>query len=269
MMRWCYLLAIIFTMPLQSFAEIREVKAMRDVFKHFEEAGEKETLAVFDLDMVLVQPNDPALQMANMKRYSPTIKRIIQPLSAEQKVILLNLMLIQSESMLLDENAPRLLIDLQEKGLKTMALTASLTGPFGSISSMEEWRLAKLQALGIGFGAASLWKDEIVFSDLEAFRGSYSVYKRGVLFANGSGGSKGALLTRFFLKVDYTPQKVIFVDDREENLKSVEEALQTLYPSVEFLGIHYTGAKDYPSPFIDEKSFELKWQQFADQAKQY
>ena len=61
-------------------------------------------------------------------------------------------------------------------------------------------------------------------------------------------------------------KKVIFIDDREENLKNVEVALQTLPTPISYQGLLFTGAINYPSQAIPEEQFEEKWQKLADEA---
>ena len=62
--------------------------------------------------------------------------------------------------------------------------------------------------------------------------------------------------------------KVIFVDDREDNLKALETAIQSLDRPIEYQGLHYLGAQKYPSKMISEDEFEAKWQQLSQQATQ-
>ena len=49
---------------------------------------------------------------------------------------------------------------------------------------------------------------------------------------------KGEVLRAFLEYARISPEKVIFVDDREENVKSLEEVCQER--GIEFLGFHYT-----------------------------
>lgn len=57
---------------------------MKEVINYFNDI-DSETLAIFDDDMVLVQPSDPAFQMANMKRFSAISKRIMKEVPADSK----------------------------------------------------------------------------------------------------------------------------------------------------------------------------------------
>ena len=78
---------------------------MKDVLEYFAEANSK-TFAIFDVDMVLVQPSDPALQMANIKRFGAIFKRIMKEVPAEKQMMFLSLATISSDPMLIDDSTP-------------------------------------------------------------------------------------------------------------------------------------------------------------------
>lgn len=239
---------------------------MKGVSEHFEKA-DGNTLAIFDVDMVLVQPEDPAFQMANMKQYRQVAKKIMQELPAGTKDIFLNLMSLNSESLLIDTQAPALMRSLTERKTPAMALTSQLTGKLLHVESMEKFKIDRLNKLGIDFSLNAPYGEDIVFRDLPLFRGNYSLYTRGMLFVNGSICPKGEALIAFLKVIDFSPNKIIFVDDREENLKSVEASLQQYNPAIVYKGVLFTGANDYPSTAISQAEFEARWQALAHQAK--
>ena len=249
-----------------TYGEIIPVNTMQDALKIFQEA-DRDTLALFDIDMVILQPRDPAFQMANMKRYSPIVKKIMQQLPADKRDVFLVLTTISSETVLIDSKMPHLIEELTEKKVPNMALTGNFTGRFADIENMEEWKIKRLAQWGIDFSKGAPHGEKIVFEDLPSYRGRHSTYTSGVLFVNGSVCPKGDALIAFLKRTGYLPKKVIFIDDREDNLRSVESALLAFNPSIVFKGLHYTGAKDYPSPSISEQQFEAQWQEVAERAK--
>lgn len=254
------LLTIIITLNVFAcHAQITRVTDMKEIFEAFNEADSK-TLAIFDVDMVLVQPSDPAFQMANMMRYSTIAKRIMKEVPADKQMVFLSLMTINSHPILIDANVPQILEQITARGIPAMALTANLTGHLGSIEKMEHWRVESLKKLGIDFSLSAPCKLPIVFDNLSSYRGNYSTYLDGVLFVNGSTVSKGDAFLSFLEKSGFSPSKVIFVDDREDNLKSLEAAIQRLNCSIEYHGFHYLGAQKYPSEIISEEEFESRWQ---------
>lgn len=246
-------------------AKIIEANTMDDVYAQFDGADEN-TLAVFDVDLVLVQPGDPAFQMANMKKYGSICKKIMQQLPEDKRNVFLSLMSLQSTPELIDKRTPDFLRGLSLRGVPAIALTANLSGSVKNVDNMERWRVDSLHKLGIDFTRSAPYKDDIVFSDLPAYRNNFSVYTGGILFANGTMNKKGDVLLAFFDKADYMPKKVIFVDDREENLTNVEAALQRADLGIDYVGVHFIGAKDIPSVYISEDDFEQRWMQLSKQA---
>lgn len=252
--------------PISGYAQITQANTMQEVFQHFHDADAK-TLAIFDVDMVLVQPSDPAFQMPNMKRFSTVAKRIMKEVPADKQMVLLSLMTLSSDPQLVDDQTPELLEQLMQRGVPTMALTANLTGAVGGIKSMEAWRIEGLKKLGIDFSKAAPYPTSCVFDQLPSFRTYYSTYVNGMLFVNGTVVSKGEALLAFLKKGSISPSKIVFVDDREENLKSVEKSLSALNSSIEYRGIHFLGASNFLSKQIEEEEFTFKWQQLASEAK--
>jgi len=265
-MKFCF--AIFLTLCIFTcYGQITQVNNMEEVLSYFKEADQK-TLAIFDVDMVLVQPSEPAFQMANMKRFGTISKRILKEIPAEKQMIFLSLMTLGSDPILIDQCTPKLLQEIAQKGIPAMALTANLTGEFSTIKNMQEWRVKGLRRMGIDFSVGAPYQSEIIFNELAPYRGNYSTYLDGILFVNGTGISKGDALLAFLEKTTFSPNKIVFIDDREDNLKSVEEAVQKLDRHFEFVGLHFLGAQKYPSTLISEKEFEDRWLELAYESKQ-
>lgn len=248
------------------YADIKQVHNMDEIFQYFKEAN-SDTLAIFDVDMVLIQPKDPAFQMANMKRFSSICKRIIREIPVEKQMIFLSLMTISTESTLIDLRLPQFLDQLAQKGISLMALTANLTGELGSIKNMENWRVDILRQLNLDFSQRAPYQNKIIFQNLPSYRGNYSTYTNGILFVNGTVCSKGEAFITFLQHADVHPKKIIFIDDREENLKSLEESIKQIKKPIEYHGIHFLGAINYSSEVITEELFEARWKELAEESK--
>jgi len=241
-------------------ATILEVSTMDELVSTFERANQK-TLAIFDIDMVLIQPEDPAFQMANMKRFSPIVKSLLRSLSPDKIDTCWTLMTLRSDSVLVDLRFPGFLQSLNQRKIPLMALTNNFTGRFGEIESMELWKAQQLQAHGIDFRKMAPTLQEFQFENSAR-------YIDGILFCNGSQIGKGPLLIQFLEKAALSPEEIIFVDDREENVLNVQQALTAFRPETRFSGVHFTLAKNYPSLAISEEEFQAKWQQIAQEALQ-
>ncbi len=241
-------------------AELVEVRTMKELQSHFLDA-DPSTLVIFDVDMVLVQPDNPAFQMANMKRFGPSARRIMSELSKDKQMVFLALMTVSSKTILIDQEMPALFQKLALQKVPTMALTSNLTGEFAGIKNMEQWRFTTLKDLGIDFSTASPCKMAFRFTELASYRGNYTTYIDGMMFVNGRDVAKGDAFIAFLDKAKISPSKIIFVDDREENVKSLEEAAKKL--GIAYTGIHFLGAQQYPSEQISEAQFESEWNTLA------
>lgn len=247
-----------------AFAEIHSVDTMTEVGHHFAKA-DGSTLGIFDIDETLVLTTNPSFQRPNIEKNRAAIPDLFKGLSEEDKFVVLNLTLAHSEAQLIEKQTPDMLASLQKKGVKIIALTGASPCTLRSIDLCEK-RISTLKKLGIDF-SSSFPKDQIVFDQLKPSLGVYPTYKQGILFANGDFrknkdvNSKGDVLVSFLTAVCWTPKRVIFVDDKREHLEYVEEALRTFDPQIEFIGLHYTGAKKFPSPEISPAEFEQTWRE--------
>lgn len=244
-------------------AETKSVDSMDEIINHFNKI-DSNTLVVFDVDMVLIQPSEPAFQMANMKRYSTIVKRIVKEVPSEKHTMFFSLMTTTSDSVLVDPTTPQIINEIMKKGASTMAFTANLTGELGTIKNMQEWRVDCLKKLGVDFSKSAPYNTSLIFDDLPSYRNYYSTYSDGILFVNGTSISKGDIFLSFLNKTKISPNKIIFIDDREENVKSMDSSLQKLGRQVEYLGICYQGAQKYKSEAVSEEEFESKWQKHKD-----
>lgn len=208
------------------FGAIVEIKELSEINKYLA----KDELIIFDLDNTLIEPrqtlgsdqwfynriqelekNGKSSQDAFSNTYSEWFQ--IQCVTKVKPV---------------EKNTVNMLKDLQ-KYYKVIALT---TRSF----DLNFTTLLQLDSVGIDFTKSSL-TEKMLFFDGE----KYVAHKKGVLFANGS--NKGNVLKMFFEKINYEPSKIIFIDDKESNLKDVKEFCEK--NKIEFTGLRYG--------YLDEK----------------
>jgi hypothetical protein len=245
-------------------AEIVPISSIREVAAYSDSDVE---LAIFDVDMVLIQPADPSFQMANMQMYSRWIKGIWPTLDETVRQKSLNLMNIRSESILIETDAPHLLSTIQSRS-PTMALTANFTGSFAGIEDVPAWKMERLAQFEIDFQQHAPFESPLVFEELPAFRGNQCAYLKGMLFVNGYAVDKGAVLVAFLKKTGLRPRTILFVDDRMSNLEAVEKALRELDPTIRFLGLHYVGNLAFPAQPVTEDQFVARWTEVIELAKE-
>ena len=208
-----------------------------DLMEQLIENLDEDTLVLFDVDQTLITPNDPILKPKYDKLLDEIMggKKFITDDSGETRYIFREILMHAPHS-LIDPKSLVLVQKLQAKGIPVIAFSAAPGGKIGQVNSFVDWRINELYHFGFDFQTSfphiqtlELPKD----LDLEF----PPIYKSGVLIT--SLHDKGPVLLNFFKASNWTPKKVIFVDDQMSNIRSVVESLDG---HVQTLGIHYTAA---------------------------
>lgn len=126
---------------------------------------------------------------------------------------------------------PRLIKDMQLKGIKIIGMTART--PATADATFEQ-----LESIDVSFEESSIYKEGAVLINNTSLRGSV-LFQNGVLFV-GEKNSKGEVLMMLLRDLTYQPQNVVFVDDRLRHLISVEKELRQ--KNIPFAGFRYGGA---------------------------
>jgi Protein of unknown function (DUF2608) len=205
------------------------------------EDSDKDTLVLFDVDQTLITPNDSILK--------PRWEKHLDQLLGGKKYFIDNFgktryifreILISAPHSVIDQKSLSLVQKLQKKEIPTIAFTAAPGGKIGKITSFIDWRVDELKKFGFDFSLA--------FPDTKTLKLSKDnnkefppIYKSGVLIT--SLHDKGFVLTNFLKEINWTPKKIIFIDDKMHNIKSVIQALED---KIQVYGVHYTKADDFP-----------------------
>jgi|GEM_PF-514281 len=213
-----------------SIKTINETLAMAD----------EKTLVIFDVDDVLLQPQDQILRRAYKKEL---LKRGQGSGLGEDAFF--STIFSQAKPTPVDSRMPSVVHALQARGVKTLALTHCYPGAFGVIPSMAKWRSDHLKSLGYDFTKS--WKN-LNFPSFQNFK--QVMFKDGILFSTyyEKGQTpdridypKGETLEAFLktLPSELNPgfTKIIFIDDGMENLDSVRDFCKRA--GIAFIGIHY------------------------------
>lgn len=107
-------------------------------------AGEhtpEEILVCFDIDLTLTAPENKNAAMKNIKAHRDFFRKILKPLSEEERFLTLVFSTKQGKSTLIEKKTPEIIKKLQIEGYQTMAVTRSLPGKLGNIPSLEEHRV--------------------------------------------------------------------------------------------------------------------------------
>ena len=275
--------------PIISVRSINEVQAKVNEILKIQKA--EEVLVVFDVDMTLTQPDHPATYYPAIKKYQHSLKTIFSDLTPDQQDMALTLT-TKSPQLLIEKDSPKIVKAMQDKGVKVIALTESLSGHRDDHKNKTVFkRRDKLQSLGFDFSFSPIvdvyqsvirFDKEYDYQSVPLYAMGYPIFYHGVLCANGENNiGKGNALSLFLWKlclpsksiskcaiiVDHIPKVIIVVDDKKKNLDDMQNVLTTNFPDTQIIIIEYQGAFNYAPKDISEADFIKFWQGLADQAK--
>lgn len=225
------------------------------------ESANEHALILFDVDDTLISAKDSLLRPSARGVWDRLAKSSLDnpeiPLTRKyDRDYYFSLVLSRLEYELVDPHVVDIIKNLQRRQIKAIAFTKMMTGSFGAIPSMEDWRLSQLLKEQIDFSKA-FPDNPLLF--LKAQVGNVnSVFKNGVLCANRQ--NKGPVLISFLNRLEWKPQKVVFIDNRRDYLESVEKSLEGT--GIEFLGFYYTAAEKNPRA-VNEKLAKFQMMHLA------
>ncbi len=281
--------------------KIMSVKSIHEVHAKVDEILKtqkpEDVLVALDIDMTLTQPDHPATYYPALKKYYKVFKNIFKNLSEAQKDVALTLTTSLPQR-LVEKDSPKIVKDMQTKGVHVIAFTATLSGSWKDSKNKTIFkRRDKLQTMGFDFsfsGRVVLYENwpknvdgcpiryhgrVVTYMDFPKYVDGYPMFYHGVLCSNGenSGIGKGKVLEAFLehascdeyptYYIDYMPKVVVMVDDKKSNFEDVQKVLVISHPEIQFVGIEFQGAFDYAPKDISEADFTKFWQGLADQAK--
>jgi Protein of unknown function (DUF2608) len=202
-----------------SRAEIREIKSMSEIISSIDD----ETLLVFDLDNTLIEPEG---NLGSDQWYRYLIRKYVEIDGLSEKDANAKAMKLWNKVQwiikikVVENDTPMLIKQQQDPATKIrprkiMGFTARTPG-------IADKTLQQLESIGVRFQGRSAVHDK----DVELRFADVAQFKQGVLFV-GEMNDKGKSLLQFLRRINYTPKKIVFVDDRLKNVESVKKALAT------------------------------------------
>lgn len=230
----------------QAFAIVIETKDL-ELFKAEIERLDDQALVVFDVDYTLLAPKDAVLGPLGETHLTEFKKNVIA--SSGDWEILASKVLLNSQDSLIDHEVLDLIEKLKEKKIRTIALTAMPTGDLGLIPSMEDWRIEQLNKLGIRFDWSFPTLPPMLFEQFQGGKYSPPSFKNGVICSSRQ--PKGKVLLEFLKYAQFTPSKVVFLDDRMDYIESME--LELGKQGIPLISFHYLAI----SSLFDELDEEI------------
>ncbi|MCE2983293.1 MAG: DUF2608 domain-containing protein [Parachlamydia sp.] len=247
-----------------------KVERMEEILPYIKDS--EQTLIVFDINYTLIMPSDPAFHMAHIKKSSKTIQQWIADLNEQEKYWLSIYLVNHVQSTLIESELPSVLTSLQNKGHKTLALTACPSVELPGIGQTMELRNQDFERLGIHFNQSFPSLAPFRMTEFKDYQGSYPGFYQGILFCNCSRSlkiedlaTKGDVLEHFLKKIEWIPESIIMVDDEPQNLEDMAETMKKL--GIPFTGLHYIGAQTQVPPPISQVDMQKRWQEIIQQIK--
>ena len=251
------LMVLIGLSAFEASAEIVQASSVNDIKTYTSQFDGKDTIVLFDLDYVLITPQDRVLRYAGeennyrSKHFQAILKNfqgkeiaLVKDKEVPMAEYLISQILFTSKFELVSPDMPNFINELDKK-MTVVGFTANSSGKYGIVQNEAEFHLSRLNSLGYHF------KDN---GDL--LKGEFPECISRVIFANKA--DKGKVLLGFLKQLNKNYINIIFVDDRSKNLISVQNILKDY--KINYLGIHYTELKDKNEVLnqdIADKQFEV------------
>ncbi len=222
--------------------DVKEINSIKEVAAIFEQASQ-EDLFVFDVDEVLLEPVDPAMQQRY--RANPEFEKItysfyvgfMEKQPQEYKDIFFSKLYLKKKYQPVEKALIDNILALQKRNVKVIALTALPIGKYGLIERLEEWRYQNLLTLGLDFGRSfeqqNISFDELLKSEyaaqLKAKKGKDprpAGFYKGIACAGRF--SKGVVLKLFLERIGWKPARIFYFDDQHSNAESVTQEIKSL-----------------------------------------
>ena len=228
------------TIPVDSFDRlVSEIMELENRSSESQSSLEN-TLVVFDVDEVLIAPDDTILRSCGHDLLQQHLHYHQLHKDNERQHLLTSIIMQDAKRSLIDKDIPEIIQWLQKMGVKVIALTAIKPQNFGKIASVPDWRINELKNHGISFEDAfpSYPTKPIVLDPND--RKLPPLFKKGIIFSDLH--EKGKVLAAFLKELEFYPEQLIFIDDRAYNIRSMDSEMTKLGIK-NVVCMHYSGAE--------------------------
>ena len=234
-----------------SWAKVQEIRSMHEIHEEIT----PQTLVVFDIDNTLMSPtgNLGSDQWFFYLRHLYSL----QGLSEKESLDKANLTWNKTQELIsvkpVESDTPAWIQSLQKKGIKTMALTARSL-------DVAETTKKQLKSIHIQFTPTPPYSKALTLEKTELHAPDPAMFTDGILLV-GERNNKGLVLEAFLKKICYTPEKILFIDDKLKHVENMEKALTSL--SIPYFGYRYAALDAHVEAFKAQFA-EVNHQQTAD-----
>lgn len=206
---------------ISAVAEIEEIGSMNEAFKPLKYG----TLLVLDIDNTILAPTQT---LGSDQWYGAMVSQSKNKGNSEAQAIAEVIpvwMKAQTSTQVLpiEKTTPRLIREIQKKGILVMALTARPT-------ELSDVTLRQLKSIGIAFPTT----ESFTYSHPGDADHTSVGFHNGVLFV-GPKNNKGVILSNFMVQAKLEPKQLVFVDDKVKHVTNMEEVFsKTMIPNINY-----------------------------------
>jgi len=218
-------------------SKIIESNSFSEILNHVDE----KTLVLFDIDGTLIEPTS----LLGGPAWFAHVFAMLSKKGLEEEVVVEKtyaawVRLQKTISVrTIEKNTADVVKKIHEKNVQTMALTGRAFGD-------SEMTFNQLKSVNISFEKNTIHNEVLDFGNRNGFY-------RGILSA-GLTGDKGENLIEFFEKINFFPEKMVFVDDLPFYIEEVKKIADA--KNIEFTGIRYGAADDRYVTFDPARAIE-------------
>lgn len=229
-------------------SEIFEVNQMDEMKHHLT----PDTLVIFDIDNCLIEPKQllgsdqwGSYQIEKYQKMGLSKEEACQKVQFEFTSIQ-NI----TEVAPVEKTTPSFIQELQKQHFTLMALT-------GRAPDMAALTIHQLATADIHLAPTAPSQEEVLFKSDQTLLKSFPwvLYQQGILFTSRM--DKGEALFTLLKKLDYTPKRILVIDDKPSCLTQVEKSCKER--NIPFIGLRYsyldTKVKNFRADIAD-KQFE-------------
>ncbi|MBO6055975.1 MAG: DUF2608 domain-containing protein [Alphaproteobacteria bacterium] len=200
------------------------------VLQQILEKADKDTLVIFDCDKVLIVPTDMLFSPANKSNYKKAIRYLNKKVGFSKADDILLDLRKRYKFRLVNDELPNIIRNMQAQGVTVLVLTSHWAGEFHGIKAVENLRKNELAPFDFDFKKSWNGVDKITFYELPAKLPKYNVtrypvFENGIIFACDL--DKGTVLQKFLERIPQKFSKIIFVDDKMKNVRSIGKFCET------------------------------------------
>ncbi|AFE50004.1 DUF2608 domain-containing protein [Rickettsia prowazekii] len=234
------------------YRKINKVHDFKEVIRAIDQT-DNTSLVLFDIDEVIVMDSHESRLTHDYRK--ELMENIEARLTRKECELLLSIILKTKKARFVNSDIIKIFALLKAKNIPAMGLTKLPTGKFGIIEDMIAWRMHELTELKVNFQEFSPLKDEIIIEDYNAGYGKPTL-KDGIIYT--AEYDKGIVFEYVLSKTNYYPQSIIFIDDIEENLLSLQKTCNKL--KINYQGFEFTGSAIITEPKLDAQLEKIRFE---------